>query len=182
MNRRLPFFFLLIASLALFSCGEEPFKAELKQIDQLHRQIDSIEVVFKSLDLEDAVAKGVQIRQDAQALKMYAENYPEAFTSELGTLIDDLRAANKVYGSIEKNHAKMAAEIKYSRKQLEHLKGDYKKHKFKLEEGRNHFQTEKKAIKELVMNIDQLKLNSKIGVVKYDRQLDLINDYKSRQN
>jgi len=168
--------------LALFSCEEQPFRSELKEITKLQNQIDSIEIVFNTLNLEDAVVKGVKIRQDAQELKMYVENYPEAFSRELGTLIDDLKTANKVYGSIEKNHVKMAEEIKFSRNQLKGLKADYKKNKFKLEEGRKHFISEEKAVKELIKNIDQLKLNSKIGVVKYDRQLDLINDYKSRQN
>lgn len=154
----------------------------MQEIDRLNAQLDSIEVVFQSIDLEKAVANNVQVEQDANALKMYAENYPDAFESKLGVLIDELKIAKKVFSQIEKNHGQLKEEISYSRKQLKNLKGDLKKNNLKLETGQDYFANENKAISDLIKSVSMMKQNEKIGVVKYEAQLELIEDYKKRQN
>lgn len=168
--------------LGLSSCSEHPFKKELAEIERLQVQTDSIDAVFKTLDVEDATLKGVQIKEDLEALIMYVRNYPEAMTTETGTLLDDLKAAGKTYGSIEKNHGKLREELFNTKKQLKNLRKDLNDNLLAPEMAMEYLSSEKKAVKLLIKNIGQLKQNAKIGVVKYDRQLELINDLKTRQN
>ena len=182
MNQKLGTFLFSFLLLLVFSCGDHPFKQEISEVNQLKTELDSIESVFKTLDYEDAVAKNHQVRSDAEELKMYARNYPEAFDVELGTLIDDLKVASKAYGQIEKSHATTLEEIKISKKQLDQLKQDLNNNVISIEEGQQYLKTEKDLMRKLKTKVTHLKQNSRIGVVKYDLQLELINDFKSRQN
>ena len=154
----------------------------MSEIEGLQIQTDSIDSIFKTLDLEDATLKCIQIKEDGDALKMYVRNYPEAMSTEIGTLIEDLRAAGKTYGSIEKNHARLREELFNTKKQLKNLKKDLNANLLDPKAAMEFLVSEKKAVKLLIKNIGVLKQNSKIGVVKYDRQLELINDIKARQN
>lgn len=168
--------------LNLNSCTEHPYSSEIKQVAALQSQLDSLNDVFRTLDLEDAVLKGIQIKEDAEELKMYIRNYPEAMTTEIGTLIDDLKAAGKTYGTIEKGHSQLREDLFTSKKQLKNLKADLQKNILVREKVQDYMISEKKSMKVLVKNVGQMKLNSNIGVVKYDNQLELINDIKTRQN
>jgi len=174
----------LVLSIYFFlvSCGPHPFHSELNEIDRLNTQLDSLETVFNSIDLERAVASNVKVEQDANALKMYVNNYPEAFDKKIGVLIDELGFAKKAFSRIEKNHGNLKEEINYSKKQLQDLKADLNNNNLSAEKGKEYLQKEKKAIDELRKNISLMKQNEKIGVVKYESQLELIEDYKKRQN
>ncbi|NND77581.1 MAG: hypothetical protein HKN39_05310 [Flavobacteriales bacterium] len=172
----------LVLLLALSSCSEHPFANEMKEVERLQVQTDSIDAIFKTLDVEDATLKAMQVKEDVEELKMYVRNYPDAMTTEIGTLLDDLKAAGKTYGSIEKNHGKLREELFTTKKQLRNLKKDLKDNLLDPKVATEYISSEAKAVKMLIKNIGQLKQNSKIAVVKYDRQLELINDIKTRQN
>lgn len=169
---------LFITGTLFFGCAEHPYKTELDDINDLELVLDSAKTIFNSIDLENVVVTKAKIEDDRNLLINYVNDNPDSMSTQIGTLIDDLRIALKNLKKMESNQGQLKKQISYSTQQLFNLRNDLKNNVLKAEDAGKYVRDEKKAITSLKKAVDQMKHYSHLGVLKYENNKELIDSLK----
>ena len=169
---------ILSLGMMIISCSDHPYQSELDEIEDLELILDSARNSYSSIDLEEIVIVKSNIEADRNSLINYVNDNADSASTQIGTLIDDLRIALKYLKKLEGNRSQIEEQILYSTDQLSNLEHDLKNNVLRANDVDSYMKDERVAIKSLKKAIDEVKHYSSLGVLKYERNKTMIDSLK----
>ncbi len=111
---------LVIVLLSVFACQSESTKTKLQAITGLQKQVDSSQVVFKTIQIETISAYKKNAEGQLDYLK---KNYHDT-AIENARFVDVYNSNFKLMRKLMKGHERLEKEIDFSNNQLKHLYSD----------------------------------------------------------
>ena len=114
------FFFWSV--LIITSCAQ-PHKKEIKEINLWGKKLDTVEVILNGIDTT-IISNNLTTMHDY--LKTISEEFEQSLNKETGFLMNDYQLIQKEARKFQVAHKKAQEELKYTRDQLEDLRGALK--------------------------------------------------------
>lgn len=142
---------ILIASIA--SCKSEKTEKLLVEIDQLITEVDSSNIVFKSID----TASISTAKLYAESQLDYLKEFNTDTTYKKARFIDVYNSNFKLMRKLLSSYSRLGSEIEYSKNQLTHLSNDVKNGLAADSTYIKYFNGEKKAVETIKVTAKSFK-------------------------
>jgi len=157
---------LIFASLAFFSCKPNPYKEEVKELDQLISEVEKSSTKLVKIDTTGLAQKWKEYKENVNTITGVYKEEKDTIGKELAMILSDYRQLKKPYSEYKNAYSSTMEELKFTKKQLVTLKHDLENNILEQPVAAKMMQSEKMAARKIIEQVEQLARTDSVTEVK----------------
>lgn len=165
MKKRI-LFFLAAALVSLYSCKPNPYNEEVKELDQLIKQVEKSSTKLVQIDTTGLAKKWQDYKENVNTITGTYKESGDTIGRELAMILSEYKELKKPYSEFKDAYAQALEELKFTKNQLVTLKHDLENNILEPPVAEKMLRSEKMAATKIIEHVEQLERTDSVTQVK----------------
>jgi len=157
---------LVATSIVILSCKPNPYKEEVKSLEQLITEIEKSSTKLVKIDTAGLSQKWEDYKKNVNTITdTYKEN-GDTIGRELALILSDYRQLKKPYSEFKEAYTSAMNELRFTKNQLVTLKHDLENNILEPPVAKKMVESEKMAAEKIIEHVEQLARTDSVTEVR----------------
>ncbi len=170
-------FFLVFGLMALYGCKPNPYKEEVKELDQLKKRVEKSSTKLVQIDTTGLAEKWREYKENVNIITSTYKENGDTIGRELAMILSDYKQLKKPYGDFKDAYTQTLEELKFTKNQLLTLKHDLENNILEPPVAEKMVKSERMAARKIIEQVEQLARTdsvTKVKAVKLNATIDSV--------